>query len=83
MSSSTSTPLVLKGNEFANSSVFVNCIVPSGQVLIEVETDSGSGVYNTLSTVTTPQMFHYHCPNAQVNTRITPSGGATVIIPAL
>lgn len=83
MSSSNSSPFTLLAKDFRGTKIFVNCIVPSGQVLIQVESDVGTGIYNNYQAITENKMFNLECPEAEVNVRITPSGGATVIIPGI
>lgn len=83
MSSSNSSPFTLLAKDYRGSTIFVNCIVPSGQVLIQVETDVGTGIYANYQAITENKMFNFQCPAADVNVRITPSGGATVILPGI
>lgn len=84
MASSNSIPLILKGENFSSQRVFVNCQVPTGQVLIEIQQEVDSIIWNTYATITETSMFHIDCPDdVPVDVQFTPSGGATVIIPVL
>jgi hypothetical protein len=84
MASSNSTPLVLRGRDYSGQRVFVSCRVPSGQVLIEIQREVNSGIWDGYSIINASDMFHFECPDdVPVDVRFTPSGGATVIIPVL
>lgn len=83
MSAFLNSTHTIKGEHYQGRQVFVNCKVPSGQVLIEVQDDVGLDSWSVLRTVTTSEMFHLTCPAAPVNVRLTSSGGATFILPAV
>lgn len=83
MSSYLNTAYTIKGEHYQGRQFFINCKVPSGQVLIEVQDDVGATTWSVLRTVTASEMFHLQCPAAPVDVRLTSSGGATFILPAV
>lgn len=82
MSTITAQQVIL-GKDWSRQRMLMNCVVPTGQILFEVEQDIGSDTWITVQTITSTQSFFYNWPMEQVNLRVTPSGGATLIVPAL
>jgi len=80
-SSFLNTTYTCPGVQWRNKRLFVNCIVPSGQVLIEIQRDIGSTQWDVLRTVTATEQFHIACPDVEVDIRLTSSGGATFVLP--